>query len=225
VAFEDGAAPVRQRVREDGGRVPPAQPVPLEAEGAHHGGGAPQRVEGAAQVADVAGVGAPVAAHGPARLGLGFEDLHVPSGVRQHVGGDEPVGPGADDHGVRHGAPSLPRGRRPYEYPGRRRSAHAGGAVQPMRARSRTRPGDTRAAARASRTPGVTGTTALPRRTAATIRSATASGRPPAGPPAASRAPPRGPDGRTTALTAMPLPFSSARRHSESISAAALLVE
>ena len=46
------------------------------------------------------GVDVAVAAHGAADVGLGLEHQHRPAGVEQVVGGDQAVGPGADDDGV-----------------------------------------------------------------------------------------------------------------------------
>ena len=74
-----------------------ARPWASRSSRASGAGGPGQRVEGAEQVVAEAGGGDLGGARRrrPARR-LGLEHEHVPAGVGQQVGGDEPVGPGAD---------------------------------------------------------------------------------------------------------------------------------
>ena len=108
IARQDDAGPVLGGgVGEDERAVPPAQAPALELERRDRGGGDGERVEGAEDVVDEAGLGELGRADGAARGGLRLEHVHRPARVGEVVGGDEPVRARADDDGVGHGGRSL----------------------------------------------------------------------------------------------------------------------
>ena len=94
--------PLRLRVlqvREDGGRVHPAQPVVLQAQPADDAGPGRQRVEGAVEVVDVAGDDLR-GGDGTAHLRRRLQHDRVPAGLGEGVRRDEPVRSGTDDDRV-----------------------------------------------------------------------------------------------------------------------------
>ena len=84
-----------------------------------HGGCGGERVERAVHVVHVA-LDAPLGLHGATDLAGGLEHEDVPAGVGQGAGGDQPVGAGPDDDGVRDlllHAPIVPHGAAPMHRP------------------------------------------------------------------------------------------------------------
>ena len=100
VAAQDGRRSIDQRVGEHVGGVGPGEPVGVEIQRAHDRRCGGQRVEGAEEVVAEAGRGDLAGPHGSAGLGVRLEDEDLPALVGQDVGGDQPVGTGADDDGV-----------------------------------------------------------------------------------------------------------------------------
>jgi hypothetical protein len=97
VAGEDRAPSVVESVRQHGRRVPPGEAVLVQAQVLDDGGRRGQRVEGTEEVVAEPGGGHLGAADGAAHLVVGLDDHDVPPGVGERVGGDQTVGPGADD--------------------------------------------------------------------------------------------------------------------------------
>ncbi len=93
---EDRGRPVAGGVGHHGGGLSPPQPVALQRQATDDRRSRGQRIEGAEQVVAKAGGGHLRGANGAARLRVGLQDQHVPAGIGQEVGGDEPVGPCAN---------------------------------------------------------------------------------------------------------------------------------
>ena len=119
VAVEHRGATVGQEVGEHVRRVPPAQPVRAEVEGAQHRGREAQRVLRAEQVVEIAGRGDLGRPYGPAGRAGRLQHDDVPARVGQLVRGDEAVVPGPDDHcvGDLHSAHSARSGNVSYGGP------------------------------------------------------------------------------------------------------------
>ncbi len=100
IAVQQRPGAIRARVAEWCRGVDPAQPELLQAERPDHRGGRGHRIEGAEGVGDEVRVHLAVASYRPANLRLRLEQQHLPPGVGQPVGRDQPVVPGADDDGV-----------------------------------------------------------------------------------------------------------------------------
>ncbi len=100
IAMQQRPGAVGPGVPEHRGRVPPAQPVRLQAESGDHRRRRRHRVEGAEGVVDEVGVHVSVAAHRTADVGLGLDQQHLPAGVGQQVRRHQTVRPGAHHHGV-----------------------------------------------------------------------------------------------------------------------------
>ncbi len=97
VPVQHRPAAVGERRPDHRGGVHPFEPVPLELQPLDRRGTCREGVERAERVMDVPVAHRRVAAHGTPDVGLRLEDDHVPAGVNQQVGGDEPVG-AAPDH-------------------------------------------------------------------------------------------------------------------------------
>jgi hypothetical protein len=83
----------------------PLQAVFVQAEAPQDRGGDPERVEGAEHVAAEPGQGQLGCPDAPAGLLGRLEDLHLPAGIGEQVGRDQPVVAGADHDDVSHGLP------------------------------------------------------------------------------------------------------------------------
>ena len=100
IAREQHRPVIGQHVGQRIGWMAPPEAVRLEVEPAQDGGGAPEGVEGAAEVVAPPRCGDLRGPHGTARGIGGLENQHRPAGVGQQVGRDEAVVAGADDDGV-----------------------------------------------------------------------------------------------------------------------------
>ena len=108
IAVDDGCIIVRPAsgVSDHGRRVRPAQAAVFEMQSPHGRGCQRHRVERTVQIADIARNQFRTS-HRPSGVGLGFQHQHIPAGVSEHSGGDQPIVSRPDDDRINVAASST----------------------------------------------------------------------------------------------------------------------